>query len=149
MIVTRQSNPPQGREESPKEGGPRTLVDWGIAFARRQFWLLLFCLVIASGGAAIYLFITPPAFTSTSTMLIDSRKGGIQQRSVLGDAPTDNAWIDSQMGILTLERDKIGGAVAEKLQLAKDSRFLESDGGSSGLAGWVRGGIETLSPKAK
>jgi polysaccharide biosynthesis transport protein len=149
IMVTRQTNPLQGRDVSAKESGPGTLVDWGLAFASRQFRLLLSCLVIASSGAAAYLFFTPPAYTSTATMLIDSRKGGVQQRSVLGDAPTDSAWIDSQMGILTLERDRIAGAVAVQLQLAKDPHFLESGGGFGGLAGWFRGGIEDLKPSSK
>jgi succinoglycan biosynthesis transport protein ExoP len=148
-MLTRQINRLQGHEEVPKESGSTSLVDWGLAFVRRQYLLLLFCLLMALCAGAVYLFITPPAYTATSTMLIDSRKGGVQQNSVLGDAPTDNAWIDSQMGILALERDKIGAAVAEKLQLAKDPRFLESDGGLSGLAGWLRGGIESLTPTAK
>jgi succinoglycan biosynthesis transport protein ExoP len=149
MMLTRQTNRLQGHEDVSYEKGSKTLVNLGLAFVRRQIWLLLFCLVMALGGAAAYLFITPSSYTATSTMLIDSRKGGVQQNTVLGDAPTDNAWIDSQMGILTLERDKIGAAVAEHLQLAKDPHFLESDGGLSGLAGWFRGGIESLTPKAK
>src|SRR5450631_913073 len=149
MMLTRQTNRLHGHEDVSNEKGPKTLVNFGLAFVRRQIWLLLFCLVTAFSGAAAYLFITPSSYTAASTMLIDSRKGGVQQHSVLGEAPTDTAWIDSQMGILTLERDKIGAAVADHLQLAKDPHFLESDGGLSGFAGWFRGGIETLSPKAK
>src|SRR5450631_1444716 len=149
MMRTQQTNPIHGRGDPSKETGPKTLLDFGVAFVRRQFLLLLLCIITAMGVAVGYLFITPASYTATATMLIDSRKGGIQQRSVLGDAPTDNVWIDSQMGILALERNAIGAAVATKLQLAKDPQFLESDGGLGGLAGWIRNEAKNRTAKSE
>jgi len=106
-----------------------TLLHSGLGLLRRQFWVILFSLISASAAGAFYLLVTPPTYTAWATMLLDSRKGGVQQKSVLGDAPIDTAWVDSQIGILTVERDKIGLLVAKKLDLAKIPEVYELDDG--------------------
>jgi len=106
------------------------LLHTGIGFARRQFWVVLCSLILALCVGGLYLFVTRPTYTASATMLIDSRRGGVQQKSVLGDTPaTDSSWIDSRLGMLLLERDKIGLAVADRLRLAKRPEIFEPDDG--------------------
>ncbi len=65
-------------------------------------------------------------------MLMDPRKGGVQEKSVLGDAvPGDAGWIDSQLGILNLEKGKIGQSVAEELLSGKDQTPAKDASGGS------------------
>jgi len=149
MLRPRQTIRLQPHEQAPTANGATNLVELSLAFVRRQLWLLLFCLVVALVGAATFLLVTPPSYTSFATMLIDSRKGGVQQNSVLGDAPTDNAWIDSQMGILSLERYSISAAVVAKLQLAKDPRFLDTDARLGGFSGWFHDEIKNRKTKSE
>jgi succinoglycan biosynthesis transport protein ExoP len=135
MLLRHQTNLLEAREEVRVAQGSKTLLDRSLEFVRRQFWILLISLVAAMLGAAIFLLFVPPAYTAASTMMIDSRKGGVQQKSVLGDTPTDNIWIDSQMGVLGLQREQIGRAVAKQLQLGKSSKDLEPSEGWSSLFG--------------
>jgi polysaccharide biosynthesis transport protein len=135
MLLRQQTNLLEAREEVRVEQGSKTLLDRGLEFIRRQYWILLISLIAAMLGAAAFLLFVPPAYTAASTMMIDSRKGGVQQKSVLGDTPTDSIWIDSQMGVLGLQRDQIGLAVAKKLQLGKSSKDLEPSEGWSSLFG--------------
>jgi succinoglycan biosynthesis transport protein ExoP len=66
-------------------------------------------------------------------MLMDPRKGGVQQKSVLGDAlPGDAGWIDSQIGILNLEKGEVGQSVAKELQFGK-GQTPAKDGSDSNL----------------
>jgi succinoglycan biosynthesis transport protein ExoP len=119
--------------EPAQSGTAGVLIDHCLGFLRRQFWILLVCLAVVLPLGGLYLWITPATYSASATMLLEARKGGIQQKSVLGDAPGDTGWIDSQIGILALERDKIGQAVAKKLQLSKDRSFLGLDSQSNGL----------------
>src|SRR5271170_2377877 len=83
-----------------------------LGIVRRHFWIIFCCLLIVFGGGVVYLLILRPTYTATATMLIESRQGGIQQKSVLGDAsPSDSAWMDSQIGILNLERFPVAQSV--------------------------------------
>jgi len=96
-----------------------------LRIARRQYRVFLCCLLLAVVIGGLFLLTAQPIFTAGATMMIDARKGGIQQKSVLGDTPTDAAAIDSQIGVLTLERDKVGLRVVQKLQLANDKTLVE------------------------
>lgn len=97
-----------------------SIFERALEFARRQFWVLLVFIVAGLIGALAFLAIVVPAYTATATLLLDPRKGGVQQKSVLGDTPTDQTWIDSQIGMLMLQRDQIGNSVASRLQSASD-----------------------------
>lgn len=103
----------------------RSPIHLVLTVLRRQYALVLIGLCIAVGIGVTYLALTPPVYTAVVTMMIDSRRGGIQQKSVLGDPDlSDSAWIDSQIGVLMLERYKIGQTVAEKLSANVDPALL-------------------------
>jgi polysaccharide biosynthesis transport protein len=149
MLPDRQKIRLQTRDELPKDNTTTNLVGVGLAFARRHFWLLISCIALALVGATVFLLLTPPSYTAFSTMLMDPRKGGVQQSSVLGDAPTDNAWIDSQMGILSLERYDIGSAIVSKLHLADDPHFLDTDPELGGFSRWFRNEVQNQKIKSE
>src|ERR1700681_4319224 len=85
------SGPVLGESDSPE-----TILHSCLGLIRRQLLVILSCLFLVSAAGALYLLVTRPTYTAAATMLMDPRKGGVQQRSVLGDAPSDTAWIDSQ-----------------------------------------------------
>jgi succinoglycan biosynthesis transport protein ExoP len=115
--------------ELPREQPPKNLVHVALAIVLRQFWIILSCLLLFTAGGVSYLYLIRPTYTASTTMMIDSRQGGIQQKSVLGDAsPTDNGWIDSQIGILALERPSIGQSVSQQLRLGADREILGPKG---------------------
>ena len=104
---------------------PRTPIQSALTVLRRQYALILIGLVVATGLGFVYLALTPDAYTAVVTMMIDSRRGGIQQKSVLGDPDmSDSGWIDTQIGVLMLERYKIGQAVAAKLPANPDPALI-------------------------
>ena len=104
---------------------PRTPIQLALTVLRRQYVLIIIGLVVATGLGFAYLALTPPVYTAVATMLIDSRRGGIITKSVLGDPDmSDSGWIDSQIGVLMLERYKIGQMVATKLPADPDPSLL-------------------------
>jgi uncharacterized protein involved in exopolysaccharide biosynthesis len=132
MLLNRRPDLTPVLQAQPQSGTLGTIIHSHFLFLRRQWLTILCCLLLGALVGAVYLLATPPTYTGSATMILDSRKGGIQQKSVLGDAPTsDNAWIDSQLGILVLKRDKIGALVAEKLHLAKTLAEPEEGSGSA------------------
>ena len=121
------------QSELPGESSSKTLVHLVFGIIQRQFWIILGCLLLGSGCGALYLYSLRPTFIASATVMIDSRQGGIQQKSVLGDTPsTDSAWIDSQIGMLVLERGTIGQSVAEQLHLGGDAQILGPNGALGG-----------------
>src|SRR5450432_1853309 len=108
--------------ELPRAETAKTPVHLFLGLLSRQYKIILFCLVFVSGAGVLYLSIVRPTYTASATMMMDSRQGGIQQKSVLGDtSPSDTAWIDSQIGILTLKRDAIGQSIVRQLRLDTDT----------------------------
>jgi polysaccharide biosynthesis transport protein len=127
------------------------LLSIWLELARRQIWIILSCALFALCLSAFYIFIRQPTFTASATILIDPRKGGVQQNSVLGDTPSDTAWIDSQVGVLALKKIKIAQAVAKQLQLGDDQNFLDNSGVTdTGLFGAILNFVteESVAPAA-
>jgi succinoglycan biosynthesis transport protein ExoP len=126
MLETAKSGAMVSREAESHTKSQGLSLHAAAGFARRQLWLILCSVVLACSVGGLYLLMTRPTYTALATMVIDSRRGGVKEPSILGDTPvSDPAVIDTQIGILWLERDKIGRSVAEKLQLAKVSEAFE------------------------
>jgi polysaccharide biosynthesis transport protein len=108
--------------------GPLAQVQYGWAVARRHYWLILASVGLSAVIGAAYIASIRAVYTASATMMIDSRRGGIQQKSVLGDSePTDSAWIDSQIGVLSLERGKIGESIAAQFVPDSDPDLYRSE----------------------
>jgi polysaccharide biosynthesis transport protein len=105
-------------------------------FVRRQFPIFVFITSCCLALGLVYLFTTPPSFTSHAMLLIDSSKLRIlqQQEAPVADVPIDAAQVETQVEILKSEN--IGLSVVKDLKLAEDHEFV---GSGSGLLGWITG----------
>ena len=99
-------------------------LDGAMKFVRRRYPVIVGTILLALVIGAYYLAVTPSKYTAAATMLIDSRKGQVyQSHPVLGDAPMDSSWVDSEIGVLALARDKVGVSVAKQLHLVDNPLF--------------------------
>jgi succinoglycan biosynthesis transport protein ExoP len=111
-----------------------------LRILRRQYPLILFVALLVAAAAAVYLFTTPPSFTGTAKLIIDTRKVQLfQQQSVLGDIPIDSSSVDSQVEILKSEN--IALAVIKELRLTEDPEFVNP---RAGFIGAIIGFIPSL-----
>ncbi len=107
---------------------------------RRQWPLVVACLAAALLGAVVYIAVTPPKFTATATLMIDSRRDQMfQGQPVQGEPRVDTAAVESQTAILRSEA--VALAVIRSLKLTQDEEFVGSGPGIlSRVLGWFRGG---------
>lgn len=102
-----------------------------LEIVRRQFPTMLAIISACLILAVLYLFTAVPQFTSTASMVIDTRKVQLfQQQSILGDIGVDSATIETQVEILKSEN--ISLAVIRDLRLTEDPEFVGSGGGLIG-----------------
>ncbi|MDF0578878.1 polysaccharide biosynthesis tyrosine autokinase [Bradyrhizobium yuanmingense] len=107
---------------------------------RRQFPTMVAIVSACVILALLYLFTTAPMFTSTASMVIDTRKVQLfQQQSVLGDIAVDSPTVETQVEILKSEN--ISLAVIRDLHLVNDPEFI---GGGGGVLGSVLGFVSSL-----
>ncbi|QPF87110.1 polysaccharide biosynthesis tyrosine autokinase [Bradyrhizobium genosp. L] len=108
----------------------QTLTSY-VDIIRRQFPTIVAIVSACVLLALLYLFTAAPQFTSTATMVIDTRKVQLfQQQSVLGDIAVDSATVETQVEILKSEN--ISLAVIRDLHLIEDPEFTGSGGGLLG-----------------
>ncbi|MGH6846548.1 MAG: polysaccharide biosynthesis tyrosine autokinase [Methylocella sp.] len=101
---------------------------------KRQFRVFLVLMACTTALGLLYLFITPPSFTASGTMVIDSHRVQLsQQKPDLGAMPIDTGAVQTEVEVL-LSRT-ISLAVIRELRLTEDPEFAGSNGG---LLGFVR-----------
>jgi polysaccharide biosynthesis transport protein len=94
-----------------------------IGFLKRHFSLFVVFIACTTSLGLLYLFLTPPSFTATSIMVIDTRKIQVlQQQSVLGDAVVDAGIVQTEIEILKSPR--ISLSVINDLRLTEDPEFV-------------------------
>ncbi|MBP0110356.1 polysaccharide biosynthesis tyrosine autokinase [Bradyrhizobium vignae] len=117
----------------------QTLTSY-LDIIRRQFPTMVAIVSACVILALLYLFTAAPLFTSTASMVIDTRKVQLfQQQSVLGDIGVDSASVETQIEILKSEN--ISLAVIRDLHLIEDPEFTGSGGG---LVGAMLGSVTGL-----
>jgi polysaccharide biosynthesis transport protein len=97
---------------------------------RRQLPYILLTLFICVGLATAYVLAASKKYTSTTALIIDSRKTQLlqQQSSPMGvDAPLDSATVDSQVEIITSER--VALSVIKDLDLLHNPEFVSTEPG--------------------
>ena len=110
-----------------------TLAD----IARRQFPVLILVVTAALLCGGLYLLTTPPRYTATATMVIDTRKVQLfQQQSIMGDIPIDAGTVQTQLEVL--KSQNVSLAVIRDLHLADDPEFVAP---RSGLLGALLGAV--------
>jgi succinoglycan biosynthesis transport protein ExoP len=100
--------------------------DFVTSFLRRRYLIILSLLLPSIAAGALYLYITPPTYTGSATMMIETRKGPLQD-SLLGNTPPDSAWVESQIGVL--KSQNVAAYVVKQLRLAEDPKFIRPDDG--------------------
>lgn len=109
-------------------------VKTATAFLSRQLRVFIVILVCTTLLGVLYLFVTPPTYTASGTMVIDTRKVQLfQQQSVLGDIAIDAGTVQTQIEIL--KSRNISLSVIKTLNLTEDPEFA---GGNKGLTANLR-----------
>ena len=140
MLQIEKAPPAAPRELPVHEPSPAELLSSFVDLIRRQLPLILIVIACAVTLGLVYLITSPPRFTATGTMVIDTRKVQLfQQQSVLGDIAIDAGTVETQVQILRSEN--ISLAVIKDLRLSEDSEFVGSGGG---FIGTVLGAISNL-----
>ncbi|MBB4396213.1 polysaccharide biosynthesis tyrosine autokinase [Bradyrhizobium sp. ERR14] len=128
------------RDFAEADGSPSQTLTSYLDIIRRQFPTMVAIVSACVILALLYLFTAAPLFTSTASMVIDTRKVQLfQQQSVLGDIAVDSATVETQVEILKSEN--ISLAVIRDLHLTEDPEFT---GGGAGLLGAITGSISSL-----
>jgi succinoglycan biosynthesis transport protein ExoP len=110
--------------DAPKGVGPliEALQD-AIRIVRRQLPIVLVIVLCSLALAVLYLANTPPRFTASGAMVIDTRKVQVlDKESVLGEAQIDTSTVQTQVEML--KSDNIALAVIRKLHLIDDPEFV-------------------------
>jgi polysaccharide biosynthesis transport protein len=101
-------------------------MDFIVGFLRRRYLIILASLLLSLSLGALYLFRAAPIYTASATILIEPRKGLLQQ-TLGGDPLPDAAWIESQIGVL--KSQNVAAYVVKQLRLAEDPQFIGSGDG--------------------
>ncbi|MBM7488388.1 succinoglycan biosynthesis transport protein ExoP [Bradyrhizobium sp. USDA 3686] len=121
------------RDFAEADGSPSQTLTSYLDIIRRQFPTIIAIVSACAILSLLYLFTAAPQFTSTASMVIDTRKVQLfQQQSVLGDVAVDSATVETQVEILKSEN--ISLSVIRDLHLIEDPEFT---GGGGGLLGSV------------
>ncbi|WP_448041498.1 polysaccharide biosynthesis tyrosine autokinase [Bradyrhizobium liaoningense] len=121
------------RDFAEADGSPSQALTSYLDIVRRQFPTMVAIVSACVILALLYLFTAAPQFTSTTSMVIDTRKVQLfQQQSMLGDVAIDSATVETQVEILKSEN--ISLAVIRDQHLIDDPEFT---GGGGGLIGAV------------
>jgi polysaccharide biosynthesis transport protein len=143
--VSHPENPHVISVSGPESPAPATLgqrLDFVAAFLRRRYLSILIGLLLSLPVGALYFFQSPPTYTASSTMMIETKAG---HDPLFGGSSTDSAWIESQIGILRSQN--VVAYVVKQLRLAEDPEFTRSE---SGLLDKLRArfGWRTSGPKS-
>ena len=119
------------REGPIHEPSPAELLTSFVDLVRRQLPLILIVVACAVTLGLVYMITSPPRYTATGTMVIDTRKVQLfQQQSVLGDIAIDAGTVETQVQILRSEN--ISLSVIKDMRLTDDPEFVGSGGGLIG-----------------
>jgi polysaccharide biosynthesis transport protein len=122
-------------------------VDAALVFLRRRYRLILFCLAVSLPIAGLYLYVTPATYTATTTIMMETQRGLLQE-SLVGNAPPDSAWVESQIGVLRSQN--VAAYVVKQLRLSEDPSFTGTGGSLQGIVDKVlaRLGWSVAEPKS-
>ena len=136
--------------ESPAEAATSSETFQSVlAFVRRQYRIIGLAVALTIAAGIIYILTTPPSFTATATMIIDTKNTRLfQQQSMFSEMPIDAGTVESQVEILKSET--VGLAVIKQLHLTEDPEFVSGGGGLIGtLLGAVTGLFSSDGPASE
>lgn len=130
MLLRQQPAPMQSVDAFPEAIGPAEAFQFIVDFIHRQWRVIAFTAAAFVALGLIYVFTTPPRYTATATLLLDTQDTRLfQQQSMFNDMPVaiDTGTVDSQVQILKSE--KVALSVIKSLNLTKDPEFANPRGG--------------------
>ena len=113
-----------GADVTFETGEPRPIAMPNVlAICKRRWRLIGVCcgvwLVVAGG----YILLATPLFTSTASILIDTRMNQtLQSQNIVTDTPVDTSGVDSQANVLS--SDSIAVDVINRFDLTHDPEFV-------------------------
>jgi succinoglycan biosynthesis transport protein ExoP len=122
-----------GAEDAAAVASMSALIEQLTGFVRRRYRVLVVVVAAAIALGLLYLIVTPPQYTATATLLIDTsmlRALQNQQQQQVGDTPLDAAQVGSQVEILLSQ--KIALAVIRELNLIENPEFVKTGAGAFG-----------------
>jgi succinoglycan biosynthesis transport protein ExoP len=122
------------------EESPSQTLSTFVGMIRRQLPTMLTIVLACLMVALLYLFTAVPQYSSTASIVIDTRKVQLfQSQSALGDVAVDSATVETQVEILKSEN--ISLTVIRDLHLIDDAEFA---GGGGGFLGTIFGSVSGL-----
>ena len=103
-----------------------------IRIIRRQLPIVAVIMTCCVALAILYLVLTPPKFTASGSVVIDTHKVQLlqQQQAIIGDAQIDASTVQTQVEML--KSDNVALAVVRKLHLIDDPEFVPPPDEKSG-----------------
>ncbi|WP_407119876.1 Wzz/FepE/Etk N-terminal domain-containing protein [Bradyrhizobium sp. STM 3561] len=116
-----------------ESGGIGDLINFGLAFLRRRYLMIIVTTVLATAISLLYLRVTPPTYTAQVQVLLGNpRAQFVQQQSILAEQAFDGTQIETQLQLL--KSRATAAAVINQLKLTEDPEFNGS--GASLLSLW-------------
>ncbi|MGE0231386.1 MAG: Wzz/FepE/Etk N-terminal domain-containing protein [Flavobacteriaceae bacterium] len=138
------ANPPPARETG--EFNPLDL-EMLLAAGRRQFKLVLLCVLVALAVGLLYLLAAAPVYTARAKVIVDPGNTQVvgERDQRLTELGLDAGLVESQVELILSE--EVLKSAADKLQLADDPSFAAGEGSllrrlriaASGLLDFLRG----------
>jgi polysaccharide biosynthesis transport protein len=124
--------------------GPSHVLQFVINFMRRQYVVIAVAVALTTLLGVVYLNTTPPSFTASARMLLDTRKQQalIQQQPMAWDL-MDSAMVESQVEVL--KSQNIAQAVVKDSHLTENPDFV--GGGGNSLWGAVTAAMFGAPPR--
>lgn len=124
MLQQNKSTQEINRGPAELEGGEARSLGSYLEIVRRQFPTILAIMSSVVILALLFLFTAAPRYTSTASMVIDTRKVQLFQQQMLGDVAVDPATVLTQIEMLKSEN--VSQAVIRNFHLTEDPEFVGS-----------------------
>jgi len=123
-------------EHSSAATGLSHVLHFAVNFLRRQYVVVAVAVALTTLLGVVYLNTTPPTFTASARMLIDTRKQEVFQQQLMGRDLIDTAMVESQVEVL--KSQTIARAIVKDHHLTENPDFV---GAGSSLWGTVTAAI--------
>ena len=107
--------------EAPVQPTLSDRIDSALGFLRRRYKIILLGLLLCVPVGAVYHYASPPIYAATTTLMLETQRGLLQESLLGTKATTDSAWIESQIGVL--KSQNVAAYLVKQLRLAEDPAF--------------------------
>jgi succinoglycan biosynthesis transport protein ExoP len=104
----------------PPTAGISGMLGLAAGFLRRRWRTLVICLLLSLPLGGLYYYAAPRTYTASATLLLEAQKAPLLD-SLMGNAPRDVSWVDSQIGVIRSQN--VAAYVVKQLRLNDDPQF--------------------------